>query len=227
MNTVTFPGLGLTLHLNRVAFSIGDFHVYWYGIIIAFGFFLGVSFCCANAKKFGMKPDDILDLILFVAPGGIIGARLYYIIFNHTLYLDANGKLDLQACLSIHKGGLAIYGGIIVGILITWAVAHHKKIPFPAMLDLCVFGLFLGQIAGRWGNFMNVEAYGSPTTLPWRMGIEAAGQYIEVHPTFLYESVWNLIGFCLLAWLRTGEFARLMGCISCSTLLGTAWGVDL
>ena len=142
MNTVTFPGLGLTLHLNRVAFSIGDFHVYWYGIIIAFGFFLGVSFCCANAKKFGMKPDDILDLILFVAPGGIIGARLYYIIFNHTLYLDANGKLDLQACLSIHKGGLAIYGGIIVGILITWAVAHHKKIPFPAMLDLCVFGLF-------------------------------------------------------------------------------------
>ena len=98
MNTVTFPGLGLTLHLNRVAFSIGDFHVYWYGIIIAFGFFLGVSFCCANAKKFGMKPDDILDLILFVAPGGIIGARLYYIIFNHTLYLNANGKLDLQAC---------------------------------------------------------------------------------------------------------------------------------
>ena len=77
-----------------------------------------------------MKPDDILDLILFVAPGGIIGARLYYIIFNHTLYLNASGKLDLKACLSIHKGGLAIYGGIIVGILITWAVAHHKKIPF-------------------------------------------------------------------------------------------------
>ena len=95
MNTVTFPGLGLTLHLNRDAFSIGEFHVNWYGIIIAFGFFLGVSFCCANAKKLGMKPDDILDLILFVAPGGIIGARLYYIIFNHTLYLDANGKLDL------------------------------------------------------------------------------------------------------------------------------------
>ena len=210
MNTVTFPGLGLTLHLNRVAFSIGDFHVYWYGIIIAFGFFLGVSFCCANAKKFGMKPDDILDLILFVAPGGIIGARLYYIIFNHTLYLDANGKLDLQACLSIHKGGLAIYGGIIVGILITWAVAHHKKIPFPAMLDLCVFGLFLGQIAGRWGNFINGEAYGHITTFKelQAQGVPEfiiknmyiLGEYRE--PAFFYESTWCLSGFIAMLILR-------------------------
>ncbi|MFR6380306.1 MAG: prolipoprotein diacylglyceryl transferase family protein [Evtepia sp.] len=108
--------------------------------------------------------------------------------------------------MSIHKGGLAIHGGIIVGIL-TWAVAHHKKIPFPAMLDLCVFGLFLGQIAGRWGNFMNVEAYGSPTTLPWRMGSKA-GQYIEVHPTFLLRVCRrNLIGFRLCwPWLLNREF---------------------
>ena len=83
----------------------------------------------------------------------------------------------------------------------SWAVARYKKIPFPALADVCAFGLLIGQIAGRWGNFMNVEAYGGPTDLPWRMGIEKAGEYLEVHPTFLYESLWNLIGFCLLCWL--------------------------
>lgn len=98
MSTVTFPGLGLTLHLNRVAFSIGTFHVYWYGIIIALGFFFGVAFCCAQAKKFGLKPDDILDMIIFAAPGGIIGARLYYIFFNPDLYRNPDGSWDLAAC---------------------------------------------------------------------------------------------------------------------------------
>ena len=100
MSTVTFPGLGLTLHLNRVAFSIGTFHVYWYGIIIALGFFFGVAFCCAQAKKFGLKPDDILDMIIFAAPGGIIGARLYYIFFNPDLYRNPDGSWSLAACLS-------------------------------------------------------------------------------------------------------------------------------
>lgn len=201
MSCVTFPGLGLTIHLNRVAFSVGSFQVYWYGIIIAIGFFLGVLFCCSQSKKFGIQPDDIIDMILFAAPGGIIGARLYYIIFNLDLYRKADGSLDLAACFSIHSGGLAIYGGIIAGVLIAWGVAHHKKIPFPALADVCVFGLLIGQIAGRWGNFINVEAYGGPTDLPWRMGIEKAGEYLEVHPTFLYESLWNLVGFCLLFWL--------------------------
>ena len=201
MNTVTFPGLGLELHLNRVAFTLGSFQVYWYGIIIALGFFLGVAFCCWQSKKFGIKADDILDMILFAAPGGIIGARLYYIIFNPSLYVAADGSIDWAACFSIHSGGLAIYGGIIAGVLIAWAVARYKKIPFPALADVCVFGLLIGQIAGRWGNFMNVEAYGGLTDLPWRMGIEKAGEYLEVHPTFLYESLWNLIGFCLLCWL--------------------------
>ena len=201
MNTVTFPGLGLEFHLKRVAFTLGSFQVYWYGIIIALGFFLGVAFCCWKSKKFGIKGDDILDMILFAAPGGIIGARLYYIIFNADIYRNADGSLDLLACLDIHRGGLAIYGGIIAGVLIAWAVARYKKIPFPALADVCAFGLLIGQIAGRWGNFLNVEAYGGPTDLPWRMGIEKAGEYLEVHPTFLYESLWNLIGFCLLCWL--------------------------
>ena len=201
MNVVTFPGLGLTLHLDRVAFSLGSFQIYWYGIIIALGFFLGVSFCCLQAKKFGISGNDILDMILFAAPGGIIGARLYYILFNQSLYRNADGSMNWKACFSIHSGGLAIYGGIIAGVLIAWAVARYKKIPFPALADVCAFGLLLGQIAGRWGNFVNVEAYGGPTSLPWRMGIREAGNYLEVHPTFRYESVWNLVGFCLLCWL--------------------------
>lgn len=202
MNTVTFPGLGLTFHLNRVAFTIGDFSVYWYGVIIAAGFFLAACFGLTQGKKFGITSDDFLDTLLLAAPGGIIGARLYYIIFYSELYRKPDGSLDLLACLDIHKGGLAIYGGIIAGTIIAFLVARHKKISFLALADLCAFCLLIGQIAGRWGNFVNVEAYGGPTTLPWRMGIEEVVdgtiQYMEVHPTFLYESVWNLIGFLLL-----------------------------
>ena len=196
MSTVTFPGLGLTLHLNRVAFSIGTFHVYWYGIIIALGFFFGVAFCCAQAKKFGLKPDDILDMIIFAAPGGIIGARLYYIFFNPDLYRNPDGSWSLAACLSTRNGGLAIYGGIIAGVFIAWLVARYKKIPFPALADVCAFGLLIGQIAGRWGNFMNREAHGAVTDTFLKMGLQdASGVVTYYHPTFLYESVWNLIGF--------------------------------
>ena len=177
MNTVTFPGLGLEFTIDPVAFSIGTFQIYWYGVIIALGFFLGVSFCCWQAKKFGLKPDDILDMILFAAPGGIIGARIYYIVFNPGLYLNDDGSLNIMACLDIHRGGLAIYGGIIAGVIIAFLVARYKKIPFLALADVCAFGLLIGQIAGRWGNFMNAEAladglrsggavYGGPSHLP-------------------------------------------------------------
>ena len=130
MSTVTFPGLGLTLHLNRVAFSIGTFHVYWYGIIIALGFFFGVAFCCAQAKKFGLKPDDILDMIIFAAPGGIIGARLYYIFFNPDLYRNPDGSWSLAACLSTRNGGLAIYGGLLLGSSLPGWWHGIKRFPF-------------------------------------------------------------------------------------------------
>ena len=218
MNTVTFPGLGLTFEMNRVAFSIGSFHVYWYGVIIAIGFVLAAAFCCWQSRHFGLKPDDILDLVLFAGPGGIIGARLYYIIFNTGLYRNA------EACLSIHSGGLAIYGGIIAGTLIAYLVARYKKIPFPALADLCAFGLLIGQIAGRWGNFVNAEAYGSETTIPWRMGIQetvnGVQQVVEVHPTFLYESLWNLVGFCLLLWVLHKGLRKFDGMLF---LLYVAW----
>ena len=128
MNTVTFPGLGLEFTIDPVAFSIGTFQIYWYGVIIALGFFLGVSFCCWQAKKFGLKPDDILDMILFAAPGGIIGARIYYIVFNPGLYLNDDGSLNIMACLDIHRGGLAIYGGIIAGVIIGTLVGGSSTV---------------------------------------------------------------------------------------------------
>ena len=198
MNTVAFPGLGLTFHLDRVALSLGSFQIYWYGVIIALGAVLAVFFCMRTGPRLGIRGNDFLDVLLFALPGGILGARLYYIIFNPSLYVKAGGGIDLAACVNIHKGGLAIYGGILAGTLIVFLVSRHKKIPFPAMVDLCTFGLLIGQIAGRWGNFVNVEAYGGETDLPWRMGIETAQGYWEVHPTFLYESLWNLLGFFLL-----------------------------
>lgn len=198
MNTVAFPGLGLTFHLDRVALSLGSFQIYWYGVIIALGAVLAVFFCMRTGPRLGIQGNDFLDVLLFALPGGILGARLYYIIFNPSLYVKAGGGIDWAACVNIHKGGLAIYGGILAGTLIVFLVSRHKKIPFPAMVDLCTFGLLIGQIAGRWGNFVNVEAYGGETDLPWRMGIETAQGYWEVHPTFLYESLWNLLGFFLL-----------------------------
>ncbi len=198
MNTVAFPGLGLTFHLDRVALSLGSFQIYWYGVIIALGAVLAVFFCMRTGPRLGIQGNDFLDVLLFALPGGILGARLYYIIFNPSLYVKAGGGIDLAACVNIHKGGLAIYGGILAGTLIVFLVSRHKKIPFPTMVDLCTFGLLIGQIAGRWGNFVNVEAYGGETDLPWRMGIETAQGYWEVHPTFLYESLWNLLGFFLL-----------------------------
>ena len=197
MNVVSFPGLGLTFHLTRVAFSIGSFHIYWYGVIIALGFFLGAVFCVNHGKYVGIKGEDFLDALLWGGPLGIVGARLYYIIFNPGLYFTS-GKLDLKACLNIHQGGLAIYGGIIVGSLTAFLVAKYKKISFAALLDLTAYGLLIGQAVGRWGNFVNAEAHGGATALPWRMGLETAGGYMEVHPTFLYESLWNLLGLILL-----------------------------
>ncbi len=198
MNRILFPGLNLQFSIDPVAFTVFGRPVYWYGIIIAAGFLLAVFFCLKHSRHFGLRNDDILDMLLFATPGAIIGARLYYIIFYLDLYRKADGSLDFAQMLRIHDGGIAIYGAIIAAALIAFAVTRYKKIPFLAMADLGVFGLLIGQCVGRWGNFVNAEAYGSATGLPWRMGITEGSQYLEVHPTFLYESLWNLLGFCLL-----------------------------
>ena len=204
-HTVTFPGLGLTFQLDPVPFSIFGWPIHWYGIIIAAGFLLAVTYCSRVSRRFGIREDDLADMLVFAAPLGILGARLYYIIFYLDLFRDADGALDFGKMVRIWDGGLAIYGGIIASVLTLLVFCKVRKIPFLAFADLGSFGLLIGQAVGRWGNFVNVEAYGSETTLPWRMGIyevvNGTTVYKEVHPTFLYESLWNLLGLVLLILL--------------------------
>ena len=217
IHVVTFPGLGLEFTLNRVAFELFGRPVYWYGIIIACGLLLAVYLCSKWALRFGIVPDQILDLMIFAVPAALIAIRAYYVIFNLDLYRLEDGSLDWTAILRYSDGGLAIYGGIISSVLVLLIFCKVKKISFLSFADLGVHGLFIGQLVGRWGNFMNVEAYGAPTTLPWRMcsesiandlyaqGIATAAEYQEilagtlgVHPTFFYESLWNLVGLLLV-----------------------------
>ena len=203
MHSVVFPGLGgLEIQLNRVAFHLGSWPVYWYGVIIAAGFLLAVLYCSHISKRFGIKSDDLIDALFFAVPLAIIGARLYYIVFYLDLFRNEDGSLNFGKMVRIWDGGLAIYGGVIAAVITCFAVCRFKKISFPAFADVGAYGLLIGQCIGRWGNFVNIEAYGGPTDLPWRMGVyefvDGAYQYVEVHPTFLYESLWNLIGFGLL-----------------------------
>ena len=189
---VTFPGLGLEFELNPIAFSVFGWDVHWYGVIIACGFLLAVAYCYWRAPRFGVDQEKLIDMLFFAVPLCIIGARAYYVIFNPAVCFDADGSFSLYNMIAIWDGGLAIYGAIIMAMLI-------------------------GQLVGRWGNFVNVEAFGGVTDLPWRMcspsiadyllqhGLvdEAAYQQVldgtlGVHPTFFYESMWNLLGFILL-----------------------------
>ena len=201
--TVAFPGLGLEFHLNRVAFEIFGLPIYWYGVIIAAGFLLAVTFCCRISRRFGIRSDDVIDLLFFAVPLSIVGARLYYIVFYLDLFRDTDGSLSLAKMVDIRNGGLAIYGGVLAAAATLLIFCRVKRLNFFAFADMGVFGLLIGQCVGRWGNFVNVEAFGGPCGLPWRMGIDVqtatgAWEYMEVHPTFLYESLWNFLGFILL-----------------------------
>lgn len=216
MNQISFPGFGLDLTTSPVAFTVFGYELYWYGIIIAAGFLLAVFFCLKQTDEFGLRSEDLLDVLIFATPAALIGARAYYVIFYLELFQKPGGGLDFGKMLRIHDGGMAIYGAIIAALLTTFIVMKKKKIPFLAMADLGAFGLLIGQVVGRFGNFVNVEAYGGETSLPWRMGITVDAQYIEVHPTFLYESLWNLIGFVLLFVLLKLGLRKFDGMIFCS-----------
>lgn len=201
-SVISFPMLG-NLSLNPPSyFTVFGINIYFYGVIIALGFVLGILYCAKNSSRFGIKTDDIYDLMLWLIPLSIIGARLYYVLFQWEHYV--HNPLEIFA---VRDGGLAIYGGVIAGILVAVFVCRHKKIPLPAMLDLMVFGLLIGQILGRWGNFMNREAFGAETTVFCRMGLTAPdGSTIYVHPTFLYESLWNLACLVfLMVWTKKGR----------------------
>ena len=188
---ITFPNLGISVDPSPVAFSVFGKDIYWYGIIIAVGFLLAVLYMMYRAKDFGVTSDDTLDLILWTVPIGVICARLYYCIFYWELYAD-----NPISVLYIWEGGLAIYGAVIGGAITVLIVSRVKKIKPGVFLDLASMGVLIGQIFGRWGNFMNREAHGCVTDSFFKMGlVDAAGQVTYYHPTFLYESVWNLVGF--------------------------------
>lgn len=203
---VQFPGLwGLEFELRRWAFEVFGVKIYWYGIIIALAFLVAVLLAVRSSRKYDIEPDSILDLVLFAAPAAIIFARLYYVIFSWDQYKD-----NLLEIFNTRNGGLAIYGGVIGALLVAWLYAKKKKISFLHLTDFTVPYLVLGQGIGRWGNFVNQEAFGSKTSLPWRMNGEYPNSYLNslqenldltkwgVHPTFLYESLWNIAVFLLL-----------------------------
>lgn len=200
---ISFPGLfgDWELNIDPVAIHIGH-GLYWYGIILAFAMLAGLYLCMKQAKHYGLTEDNIMDMVLWAVPCCIIGARFYYVLFYLDLYRNTDGSLDWGAMFRIWDGGLAIYGAVIAGVLVALAYTKRHKLPFFAMGDVAVMGLLLGQIIGRWANFINREAFGGETTLPWRMKLWVS-QYtsIEVHPTFFYESFWNLIGLLLILFI--------------------------
>ena len=201
-STIGFPGLFGDWAIDPPAyFTLFGRNIYFYGVIIALGFLLGITYCARSAGRFGIREDDVYDLVLWLIPLSIVGARLYFVLFKLDYYLAHPGEI-----VEIWNGGLAIYGGVIAGVIVMLLVCRRKKIPWQAMIDLLVFGLLIGQILGRWGNFMNREAFGAETEIFCRMKLTAPdGRSICVHPTFLYESLWNLVGFIgLLIWERRG-----------------------
>lgn len=215
VTTVSFPGLGLEFELNRVAFSIGGFNVYWYGLLIGIGFMLAGTYALLNARKVGVDSDRLIDVVMVGLVCGVIGARLYYVIFDWETFQG-----DLSKIFDIRQGGLAIYGGILAGMAGGIIMAKIRKVRVRPAMDLAAAGFLIGQGIGRWGNFVNVEAFGSNTNsilgmtgpkvvgyltqvknsgAAWTQNIDP---HMPVHPTFLYESVWCLIGFLIIAlWL--------------------------
>ncbi len=210
MSYISFPGLGIEpFHLDKVAFSVFGRDVAWYGILITVGMVLAVLLADHLRKYEGLSSDDILDLAFTVIIFGVIGARAYYVIFSwgDTNYLVTDGGFfhnlfgTLYNCIALWNGGLAIYGGVLGGLLSAFVFSKIKRIKFLKLADILAPTCLVGQIIGRWGNFFNMEAHGGETDLPWRMGLiykvdDVVLSEHYVHPTFLYESLWNV---CVLA----------------------------
>ncbi len=197
ISKISFPGFGIgEFSVNSVAFELFGLEIAWYAVIISLGMVLAVIYTMYRGKQIGITTDDVIDYALFAIPIGIIGARLYYVVTtpgNYHSFLDV---------INIRNGGLAIYGGIIAGVLTVLVVSYVKKIKFFAMADCAAPALILAQGIGRWGNFMNGEAFGYETDWFCRMGLQndlTKNVLMYVHPTFLYESLWNILGFAIAA----------------------------
>ena len=185
------------LHMNPPrGVTIFGFEIYFYGIIIAAGFILAGLYVLRHRESYGMTQDNVIDIFLCAMIGGLVGARLYYVLFNFGDYFGPGKWMNL---FRVRDGGLAVYGGIILGCILAVLYGRRKKLNLALLLDAAGGAIPLGQTIGRWGNFTNREAFGGATTLPWKMGLtDASGVTVYVHPTFLYESLWNLAGFLLL-----------------------------
>ena len=213
---VEFPNLfSGEMVVNRVALDIFGFKIFWYALIIATGLILAVMYCTHRGKKVGLTSDDIFDVALVGGICGFLGARIFYVVFWN-LNPDNSYKYDIITTFTtIHDGGLAIYGGIICGSIAGILTTKIRKAPILPLCDMGGCGFLIGQSIGRWGNFINQEAYGAPTAgnLPWGMTgniiendpvVQAAqaalpvGEYALVHPCFFYESLWNAIGLALI-----------------------------
>ena len=195
---ISFPDLGIDINPGRSLQITENFAIHYYGIIIALGLILAVVYGMKRSKEFGIKQDDILDGVLCIVPVAVICARLYYCAFSWSDY--AQNPIEI---LYIWNGGLAIYGGVIGAVLGVAVFCAVKKIKLPALLDLVALGFLIGQCIGRWGNFFNREAFGEATDTFLKMGLmnSITGEVEYYHPTFLYESVWNLVGFVALHFL--------------------------
>ncbi|MBR4223381.1 MAG: prolipoprotein diacylglyceryl transferase [Oscillospiraceae bacterium] len=226
---VVFPGLGIDLDIDPTAFSIFGFEIKWYGICIAIGLFLAMTYCFKRTKSFGLDGDSLSEAVFFGLMGAIIGARAYYVIFHIDSYTD------IKQILAIRDGGLAIYGGIIGALILGCIVCKVKKIHILSAVDLASMGFFIGQACGRWGNFFNQECFGTNTSLPWGMSSGRVQNYLSynkdalaqmgimvdpyqtVHPCFLYESIWCVAGFLILHFFyKHRKFDGELICIYCA-----------
>lgn len=202
----------MLLAINPIAFAIGPLQVHWYGIILGTAALVGLMLAIQEGKRFGMNPDFFMDLVLLGVPSAIIGARIYYVAFKWEDYKD-----NLSEIYKVWHGGIAIYGALIGAIIAAVIYVRRKGYSFWRIADFCAPGLIVGQAIGRWGNFMNQEAHGGPVSETFlRSGLHLPDfivnqMYIEgqyYHPTFLYESLWNIVGLLLLFWLRRRPFLR-------------------
>ena len=193
-STISFPTFGIEVNPPRYL-EIGPLTVYFYGILIGIGLLLAVTYCCKRSKEFGLTEDHVLDGLILVLPIAVICARAYYCVFAWDEF-----AADPISVLYIWNGGIAIYGGVLGAIFGMWIFSRWKKVKLAAVLDLILLGFLIGQSIGRWGNFMNREAFGAETDSFLRMGLTNmyTGVTTYFHPTFLYESVWNAVGFVIL-----------------------------
>lgn len=205
---VSFPGLGISFDISSVAFKIGGIEIYWYGLIIASAMMLCGILALKHCKEHKFSQDLVYDILFVSLPSAIVGARLYYVLCEWSYYSQ-----DLSRIFDTRSGGLAIYGGVIGAYLGAYIMCRIRKIPFSVPADYCIAYIPLGQAIGRWGNFFNQEAFGTTTNLPWGMTSDTVSSYLRrycpeldstmpVHPTFLYESICNLIIFFLLLKIR-------------------------